>query len=85
MPYRVYLLSNPAGRHYIGLSEDVELRLNQHNSGVSQWTRNRGPWRLLWQSDEFSLAEARRLESLLKRQKGGAGLYRLTGLRPDGS
>lgn len=80
MPYRVYLLRNPEGKNYIGLSEDVVHRLSQHNSGASQWTRTRGPWSLCWQSKEMDLSDARRLENLLKRQKGGAGLYRLTGL-----
>jgi hypothetical protein len=40
----------------------------------------------MWQSDALALGEARKLENLLKRQKGGAGLYRLTGLsRETGS
>jgi len=82
--YRVYLLQNPEGRHYIGISDDLSRRLSQHNDGVSQWTRHRGPWTLIWHSDFMSLSEARKLENLLKRQKGGEGLYRMTGLsRPD--
>ncbi|MFM8334527.1 MAG: GIY-YIG nuclease family protein [Opitutaceae bacterium] len=85
MPYRVYLLMNAEGRSYVGLSENVARRLDQHNVGVSNWTRSRGPWRLCWQSEEMNLSEARGLERLLKRQKGGDGLYRLTGLRRDGS
>jgi hypothetical protein len=24
VPYHVYIIQNPAGRHYIGLSEDVQ-------------------------------------------------------------
>jgi len=55
---RVYVLRNPAGRLYIGVSEDVLRRLEQHNSGMSNGTRSRGPWCLVWQSD-------------LKGQKGG--------------
>ena len=85
MPYQVYILRNQAGRNYIGLSENVARRLAQHNSGQSRWTRNRGPWQLCWESQELHLAESRRLELLLKRQKGGVGLYRLTGLPRPGS
>ncbi len=83
--YRVYILRNPLGRHYIGLSDDVSRRVQQHNDGVSTWTRSRGPWTLVWQSESCVLSEARKLENRLKRQKGGAGLFRLTGLTPAGS
>jgi predicted GIY-YIG superfamily endonuclease len=78
--YRVYVLSNPHGKRYIGLSEDVAKRLHQHNDGVSHWTASRGPWTLVWQSKLGSLTEARKLETLLKKQKGGLGFYRITGL-----
>jgi putative endonuclease len=78
--YQVYILQNAAGRFYIGLSEDIRVRLQQHNDGVSKWTRSRGPWNLLWTSTPMSLSEARKLESLLKRQKGGVGLGFLRGL-----
>ncbi len=80
VPYHTYILRNPAGRLYIGLSDDVSRRLGQHNSGVSKWTRYRGPWELVWQSEALTLSDARKLENLLKRQKGGAGLFRITGL-----
>jgi predicted GIY-YIG superfamily endonuclease len=85
--YQVYVLQNPAGRRYIGLSEEVQLRIEQHNAGVSEWTsRHAGPWKLVWLGPAMSLTEARKLENLLKRQKGGAGFYRMTGLqRASGS
>jgi len=79
--YRVYVLQNSKGRRYIGLSEDVAVRVRQHNSGITTSTRRRGPWKLLWQSDQLELSDARRLELDLKRQKGGNGFYQLTGLR----
>jgi len=78
MSYHVYLIETPQGRRYIGLSEDVEQRLQDHNSGVSTWTRRRGPWKLKWISHKQSdLSSARKLENLLKRQKGGLGLQPL--------
>ena len=75
--YRVYILRNAVGRHYIGLSEDVPTRLAQHNAGLSKWTTKYRPWTLDWASRPMSLGEARRLENALKRQKGGAGLVTL--------
>ena len=81
--YQVYVIQNPAGRFYIGLTEDVELRLQQHNEGISKWTRTRGPWNLVWTSSHMSLGEARKLENLLKKQKGGSGFYRMTGITDE--
>ena len=87
--YQVYVIQNPAGRFYIGLSEDVQERLHDHNEGISRWTKFRGPWQLVWKSDSITLTEARKLENLLKAQKGGEGFYQMTGLqrrqRPAGS
>ena len=83
--YRVYILENPSGRHYIGLSENVALRLTQHNAGESKWTAKHGPWKMVWQSEAFDLSAARKLENLLKRQKGGTGFTRITGLRKSDS
>ena len=86
MDYQVYVIQNPAGKLYIGLSEDVSIRLQQHNDGISKWTKGKGPWSLAWTSAAMSMTEARKLENLLKRQKGGAGFYHLTGLpRSSGS
>ena len=75
--YQVYTLLNPEGRRYIGVTEDVERRLAQHNQGVSKWTKGRGPWRLEWTSTPRTLGEARKLENQMKRQKGGRGLDRI--------
>ena len=67
--YRVYVLRNSEGRFYIGLSEDPQHRLQQHNDGISRWTKAGRPWRIVWQSETHSLGEARKLENKLKRQK----------------
>jgi len=72
--YQVYILINPAGLHYIGLTSDVEVRLRQHNEGFSKWTSSRGPWSLWWTSEAMSRSDARKLENKLKRQKGGIGM-----------
>jgi putative endonuclease len=84
LKYHVYVLRNSEGRFYIGVSEDVAVRLAQHNSGGSGWTRSRGPWALAWTSEAMSLGEARRQENWLKRQKGGLGFFRHTGLTKNG-
>jgi putative endonuclease len=72
--YRVYMLENLLARRYIGLSEDVNIRLADHNSGKSKYTAKHGPWRIIWTSKPMSLSDARKLENLLKKQKAGNGL-----------
>ncbi len=79
--YFVYVLRNAQNRHYIGVSDDPERRLRQHNAGISQWAGANGPWQLIWKSGPLSLGDARKLENLLKRQHGGSGFYRITGLQ----
>ena len=86
MTHKVYVIANPSGKLYIGLSEDITVRLQQHNDGVSKWTKGKGPWSILWTSEAMSLSDARRLENKLKRQGRGSGFYSLTGLpRSSGS
>jgi putative endonuclease len=80
-PYQVYVLQNRNGQLYIGISENVLIRLKQHNNGVSKWTSVRGPWSLIWTSAPMPLSEALKLEIRLKKQKGGAGFFALTGLK----
>ena len=79
--HQVYVIRNNAGKFYIGLSEDVSKRREQHNQGISKWTRHRGPWSLIWTSESLPLSDARKLENRLKRQKGGVGFKFLTGLQ----
>ena len=85
VPYHVYIVQNSEDRFYIGLSEDVATRVQQHNTGISTWTKYRGPWTLVWTQGPMDLSAARKLENLLKRQKGGLGFFKMTGLRRSSS
>jgi len=78
--YRVYVLQNREGRFYVGLSDDLLRRVREYNDGQSQWTKGRGPWSVVWQSQELTLTDARKLENRLKRQGRGKGFYTITGL-----
>jgi putative endonuclease len=80
-PYFVYILwSVSAARFYIGISEDPEARLLQHNSGLSKWTARHIPWTLVRVEAYPNYSDARQREITLKKQKGGVGFYALTGL-----
>ena len=80
MTHQVYVISNASGKFYIGLSENVAIRVQQHNDGISKWTKGKGPWSLQWTSEAMSLSDARKLENRLKRQGRGSGFYTITGL-----
>ena len=85
-PYFVYVLWSSKGRrHYIGVTEDLDHRLTQHNAGLSKWTkRYAGTWLQIWSERCDDLKTARMLENELKRQKGGEGFFTRTGLqRPE--
>jgi putative endonuclease len=81
-PYFVYVLWSPAARRfYTGISEDPEQRLQRHNDGQSFWTARYRPWTLVWTERHADYRQARQRENELKRQKGGDGFFRLTGLK----
>ena len=71
MKLKVYvILSEAHNRIYVGMSENVELRLNQHNNGRTRSTKYYKPWKLLFVEEFVSRLDARKREKYLK---GGSG------------
>jgi len=69
--FYVYVLqSETTERYYTGFTVDLEHRIGQHNTGITKSTKNRGPWRLVYQEQYASRAEAMRREKFLKSGKG---------------
>ena len=81
--YLYVLWSGSAKRFYIGISIDPQHRLLQHNQSTRGWTARYRPWHLVHQESYLDYASARKREIELKRQKGGDGFFRLTGLDPN--
>ena len=83
-PYFVYVLwSASAHRFYIGISENPEQRLEQHNQGMTRWSARHRPW-ILAHVEQFGDYKAARLrENELKGQKGGRGFFAKTGLEAE--
>ncbi len=68
--FYVYVLeSQTSGRLYIGFSDNVERRINEHNKGKTTSTKNRGPWVLMGFIKTKSRREAIKLETKLKSFK----------------
>jgi putative endonuclease len=65
---------------YIGHTENLDLRLTQHNQGtLGRFTKNKGPWRLVYQEKHESRASAMAREKYLKTGAGRDFLKRETG------
>jgi len=75
--YTVYVLESESSKRYIGMTSDLEHRLNKHNSGLSTYTKREKNWSLIWNSKSMSIGDAKRLENLMKNQKGGSGLIKI--------
>ena len=84
-PYFTYVLWSERGRRfYIGISEDPDYRIGQHNSPEGKhWTVRYRPWKLVYREAHCDFKAARRRENELKRQKGGKGFFAKTGLDPS--
>jgi putative endonuclease len=70
MEYSVYILeSEKNGRYYVGATRDLASRITEHNLGLSPSTKDRGPWKLVYEESFPSLSEARFRERQLKKRK----------------
>lgn len=70
MFYVYAIQSKTSGRIYIGQSECVERRLEEHNADRVASTKNDRPWTLLRFQDFTTRSEARWFERQLKQSRG---------------
>jgi len=82
MCYVYVLRSEKTGKRYVGITENHERRMVEHNSGQTPSTRSGIPWRMIHNEAHESRAAAMRRERFLKSGRGRAWLDRLEG---DGS
>ena len=62
----VYVLRNPEGRLYIGVTGDLERRMSRHQSGQAGWARTRGPWGVGHSEQHLDRVQAMRREQAVK-------------------
>ena len=70
MFYYVYVISNPNGRWYTGYTSDLRKRFSQHATGKSTYTKDRGPWELIYYEACVHENDARSREQYLKSGMG---------------
>ncbi len=70
--FYVYLLKSlKNSKSYIGFTnKDPNLRLNEHNSGTNKFTRENGPWKLIYYETFICKECARKREAFFKTGVG---------------
>ena len=69
--YYVYVLRNKKNKMwYTGLTADLRKRFNEHNKNVIGWTKNRGPFKLMYYEACKNITDARSREKYLKSGMG---------------
>ncbi|PIB39354.1 GIY-YIG nuclease family protein [Maribacter sp. 4G9] len=67
----VYVLRSLKDRRlYIGMTSDIDRRLNEHNSGRTKSTKGYRPWELVYKESYPDIASARKREKYLKSGYG---------------
>jgi len=70
MCFTYVLFSKGFGRCYVGISDDVDKRMVEHNSGKTKSTKAFVPWHLVHIEAYSSKVEARKREKYLKSAAG---------------
>ncbi|MEQ8472135.1 MAG: GIY-YIG nuclease family protein [Marinoscillum sp.] len=69
--YMVYVLKSVGfGRHYTGMTDNLERRLEEHNNGKTKSTRAYKPWVIVYSEEYQTREEARIREKYLKSGSG---------------
>jgi putative endonuclease len=66
----VYILQNSIDKIYIGQTNNLASRLSRHNDNQCKFTKNKGPWRIVFNESFKTRAEAMNREKFLKSGKG---------------
>ncbi len=70
--FYVYIIQSlKDGKLYTGFTSNIEKRIRAHNQGEVKSTRNRRPFKLVYQEEYKSKTEALKREKFLKSFKGG--------------
>ena len=70
MHYVYVLKSEENWRFYVGMTENVERRFVEHNSGKTKSTKGYKPWKLFFKEEYETRLEARNREKYLKSGVG---------------
>lgn len=75
--FYTYVLESDKGRNlYIGYTQDLKKRFQEHNRGLNKSTRHNAPWRLIYYEACLNVMDAKRRENYLKTSQGSRLLKR---------
>ena len=69
MFYLYILYSSKLDRFYVGHTENIELRLIQHNNGISAFTSKANDWTLVYKESFPTRENAHKREREIKKKK----------------
>jgi putative endonuclease len=64
-------------KYYVGCTNNIERRLQEHNSNKTFSLKNQGPFELIYKEKYSTLKEARKRERQIKSYKGGNAFKKL--------
>ncbi len=68
--YTYIIQSDKSGKLYIGYTSDLRKRFKEHNSGMSKYTKGRGPFKIIYYEACLNEDDARSRELYLKSGRG---------------
>ena len=81
--FYVYIIqSEKSGRYYIGFTDNPERRLDEHNNGENPSTRNKGPWKLVYQETFTTRSQAMTREREIKKKKSRKSIQQIIEYSP---
>lgn len=76
--YYVYILKSKIDdSFYIGYTNNLDRRLEEHNEGKSRYTSKKTPWEIVYSEEFEEKSDAIKRELFLKKQKSRAFYLRL--------
>ncbi|MCH7574935.1 MAG: GIY-YIG nuclease family protein [Candidatus Marinimicrobia bacterium] len=76
MSSSVYVLKSNEGYIYVSITDNLERRLKEHNSGQSRYTKKGTGWKVIYQEERPSRVAARSREKYFKSHAGKEWLMR---------
>jgi putative endonuclease len=70
MVYVYVLYSESFKKHYVGMTENLQNRLKEHNQGKSTFTKAYVPWKIIYVESTQNFKEGRLREIYLKSTAG---------------
>ncbi len=77
MWYVYILYSKRLDKYYVGITDNLEWRLERHNQGWGRFTKGGIPWKLVFFEKYSTKQEALKRERIIKRRKSGKYLESL--------